>query len=53
MIIPSLKKFLTQTNYTVFFSYTFKSELNRKQRTNRSNVAMIYFPLPSVIITAQ
>ena len=53
MLIPSLKKFLIQTNYAVFFSYTLKSGFKKKQRTKRSNVAVKYFPLPSVIITAE
>ena len=55
MLIPSLKKFLMQTNYAVFFSYTLKPEFKKKQKNKNKDpkVAMIYFLLPSVIITAQ
>ena len=46
----SLKKFLIQTHYSVFFRYTLKSELKKNKEPK---VAMLYFPLASVIITAQ
>ena len=52
MLKPSLEKFLIQTNYVVFFSYTLKSGL-KKKHNKEPKVAMIHFPLPSVIITAQ
>ena len=50
MLIPSLKKFLIQTNYAVFFGYTLKSEFKKKQRTKSSNDI---FSITIVIITAQ
>ena len=36
MLIPSLKKFLIQTNYSVFFSYTLTSELKKQQQITKS-----------------